>query len=135
MDTGLNIRPVQPVSIAPVRMSPPVERQAAASELPETQAVTAVAEDASVRSRQESQGRELRAELNSAFDRKADVAGTTVSKVIQDETTKELVFRKISAATGEIVGQFPEEAMLRLKAYNAQQEKRAEAEAARVLFA
>lgn len=126
MDTGFSVRPVQPVSIAPVRMSPPVERQTVVTDLPETQVVTATAESAEVRQKQESEVRDLRAELNTAIDRKAEIGSSTVSKVVQDETTKELIFRKISAKTGEIVGQFPDEALLRNRAYNAQQEKRAE---------
>jgi flagellar protein FlaG len=135
MDTGLNIRPVQPVSIAPVRMSPPVERQTAASDLPETQAVTAAAEDAPVRLQQGSQARELRANLNSAFDREAEIVAKTLNKVVQDETTKELIYRKISATTGQVVNQYPEEAVLRMKAYNAQQEKLAETASARQVLA
>jgi hypothetical protein len=129
MDTGLNVRIAQPVSIAPVRVAPPVERQAVASELPATQAVTAVADEPAVNLRDSNTSDNLRAEISEALDRRARIVGETVSKVDRDETTKELIFRKISAETGQIIGQYPDEAMLRQRAYNAQMEKRAETEA------
>lgn len=121
MDTGLNVRPVQPVASAPTRVSPPVERQTTASELPETQAVTAAAEGDSARFDEEAGSRTLCAELNAAIDKKSSRFGSeAVQKVVQDQTTKELVFRKVRPDTGQVVAQYPEEAMLRLRAYNAQ---------------
>jgi uncharacterized FlaG/YvyC family protein len=121
MDAGSSPRAVSTANLAPVRVLPPVERQAVASELPETQAVVAAAEDAPVRFHEDAAGRDLRAQLNAAMDRKAEpIARQTVQQVVQDDATKELVFRKVRADTGQVVGQFPEEAMLRLKAYNAQ---------------
>ncbi len=138
MDTGLNIRPVQPVSTAPARVSPPVERQTAASELPAPQAVTAPADLSSTRFREEAEGRNLRAALNAAIDKKSDRIETApVQKVVRDETTKELIFRKVRPDTGQVVGQYPDEAMLRLKAYNAQvrRQELATADAPRALFA
>jgi uncharacterized FlaG/YvyC family protein len=121
MDTGITIRPVQPVSIQPARVAPPVERQTVASELPETQAVVAAPESVAARSAPEGESRSRLAELNTAIDRKAvAVFRETVSKVVQDETTKELVFQKVSSDTGRIIGQFPDEALLRMKAYSAQ---------------
>jgi hypothetical protein len=121
MDTGLNIRPVQTVSSAPVRSDPPVARQTVSPVLPEAQAVTAASEDAPVRLNERAGQRELRAALNAAIDDRVPRAPIVpVSKVVQDEATKELVFRKISPETGEVIGQFPEEAVLRNKAYSAQ---------------
>jgi uncharacterized FlaG/YvyC family protein len=121
MDTGITIRPVQPVSIQPARVAPPVERQTVASELPETQAVVAAPEAVAARSAPEGESSARLAELNTAIDRKAvAVFRETVSKVVQDETTKELVFQKVSSDTGRIIGQFPDEALLRMKAYSAQ---------------
>jgi uncharacterized FlaG/YvyC family protein len=121
MDTGLNIRPVPSVSSAPVRIDPPVARQTAAPDLPDTQAVTAAAEAAPVRFNEEAGTRDLRAALNSAIDSKArSLPAQPVNRVERDATTKELIFRKVNPETGQIIGQFPEEAMLRLKAYNAQ---------------
>jgi hypothetical protein len=134
MDTGLNVRPVQPVSVAPVRISPPVERQTAASDLPETQAVTAAPVTDPVRFDDQRDGRELRAQLNSAIDRKSDgPPAEPLRRVVQDPATKELVFRKISPDTGQVIGQYPEEALLRLKAYNAQVNRAALVEVKRVL--
>jgi 4-hydroxy-L-threonine phosphate dehydrogenase PdxA len=138
MDTGLNIRPVQPVSTAPARVIPPVERQTAASELPAPQAVTAPADASSTRFREEADGRNLRAALNAAIDKKSDqIVTAPVQKVVRDEATKELIFRKVRPDTGQVVGQYPDEAMLRLKAYNAQvrREELATADARRALFA
>jgi hypothetical protein len=127
MDTGLNIRPVQTANLAPVRIAPPVERQAVASDLPETQAVTAAAEVAPVSFQEDASGRGLRAQLNVAIDQKSSRIDTpAVQKVVQDEATKELIFRKVRPDTGQVVGQFPDEAMLRLKAYNAQARKDAQ---------
>jgi phage-related baseplate assembly protein len=135
MDSGLSIRPVQPVSIAPVRISPPVERQTVASELPETQAVAAAPADAPVRFDDEASARNLRAELNAAIDKKSSqVTPDPVSKVVQDETTKELIFRKISPATGEVIRQYPDEAMLRQRAYSLQARREA-LETAKVILA
>ncbi len=124
MDTGLNIRPVLAAQSAPVRVDPPVARQAVAPELPDTQAVTAASEDVPVRFNEESGARNLRAALNSALDRKASkIAEPPVSQVVRDEATKELIFRKVNPETGRIVGQYPDEAIMRLKAYNAQLRK------------
>ncbi|MGL4241731.1 MAG: hypothetical protein ACRCTI_11515 [Beijerinckiaceae bacterium] len=135
MDTGLNVRPVPPVGSAPVRIDPPVARQTVAPELPDAQAVTAATEDAPVRFNEEAGSRDLRAALNSAIDTKVGrLPVQPVSKVAQDEATKELIFRKVNPETGQIIGQFPEEAALRLKAYNAQQ-RREEAESARTFLA
>ncbi len=126
MDTGLSIRPVQPVSVAPVRVAPPVERQTVASELPETQAVAAVPADAPVQFNDEASARNLRAELNAAIDKKSSrIAPEPLSKVVRDETTKELVFRKISPATGEVIRQYPDEAILRQRAYSVQARREA----------
>jgi hypothetical protein len=121
MDTGLSIRPVQTANLAPVRVAPPVERQTVASDLPETQAVTAAADDSPVRFQEDAGGRELRSQLNAAIDQKSSrIESQAVQKVVQDEATKELIFRKVRPDTGQVIGQYPEEAMLRLRAYNAQ---------------
>jgi hypothetical protein len=135
MDTGLSIRPVQPVSVAPVRVSPPVERQTVASELPETQAVAAAPADVPVRFDDEASSRSLRAELNAAIDKKSSqIVADPVSKVVQDETTKELIFRKVSPDTGQVIRQYPDEAMLRQRAY-AVQAKREALDTAKVFLA
>jgi phage-related baseplate assembly protein len=121
MDTGLNIRPGPPVGNAPARVAPPPERQTAASELPETKAVTAAADDAPVQFDNKAGVSDLRAALNAAIDTQAIKLPTEpVSRVVEDQDTKELIFRKISPSTGQVIKQYPEEAMLRLKAYNAQ---------------
>jgi hypothetical protein len=124
MDTGLNVRPVLAAQSAPARVDPPVTRQAVVPELPDTQAVTAASEDVPVRFNEESGARNMRAALNSALDQKTSkLASTPVSQVVRDEATKELIFRKVNPETGRIVGQYPDEAIMRLKAYNAQLRK------------
>jgi hypothetical protein len=117
METGLNIRPVQTTSVAPVRAEPPQQRQVARTELPETQAVFAAAESQPVQYDQNDQQQKLRAELNSAIDVRLTAPQ---KKVDRDEVTQELVFRTVSAATGRVTSQYPDDAILRQKAYSIQ---------------
>jgi hypothetical protein len=135
MDTGLNIRTAAPASPAPARIEPPAARQTVASELPEAQAVTAAPEDAPVRFNEEAGARNLRAALNAALDGKVAVPkAAAVSDIDEDAATRQLVFRKIDSDTGRVIGQFPDEAILRLKAYNARQ-RREEAEQMKTVVA
>jgi hypothetical protein len=132
MDTGLNIRPVQPSSVSPVRTEAVRERLAARTELPETNVVLAVAEARPVQFDQNDQQRGLRSELNAAIDVKqspAQAAALQNKTVVRDEASQELVFRTVSTETGEVVTQFPDDAILRQRAYSVQQ-RRAELDAA-----
>jgi uncharacterized FlaG/YvyC family protein len=122
METGLNVRPVQTTSIAAVRVEPAEQRQVARTELPEAAAVTAAPEVQPVRFDEGDDQGKLRAELNRALD--AAAAQPTL-KVEQDETTREIVFRKVSPSTGQVVQQFPDEAVMRQRAYAAQQRRAA----------
>jgi uncharacterized FlaG/YvyC family protein len=114
MESGLNIRPVQTTSVALVRAEPSPQRQVARTELPETQAVFAAAESQPVQYDQNDQQQKLRAELNSAIDVRLTAPQR---KVDRDDATQELVFRTVSAETGRVVSQYPEDAILRQKAY------------------
>jgi hypothetical protein len=120
METGLNIRPVQTTSVALVRAEPSPQRQVARTELPEAQVVSAAAESQSVQYDQNDQQQKLRAELNSAIDVRLTAPQ---KKVDRDEASQELVFRTVSAATGRVTSQYPDDAILRQKAYAIQQRR------------
>lgn len=126
MDTGLNIRPVQPSTFAPVRSDAARERVATRTELPDTNVVLAVAEARPVQFDQNDQQRGLRSNLNVAIDvRQSPVQAVVLENktVVRDEATQELVFRTVSAETGEVVNQFPDDAILRQRAYSVQQRR------------
>jgi hypothetical protein len=120
METGLNIRPVQTTSVAPVRAEPSQQRQVARTELPEAQVVSAAAESQPVQYDQNDQQQKLRAVLNSAIDVRLTAPQR---KVDRDEASQELVFRTLSAATGRVTSQYPDDAILRQKAYAIQQRR------------
>ncbi len=124
MDTGLNVRSVQATSFAPVRAEPAPQRQAVRTDLPESQAVEAVAEAQPVKADQDEQKQRLLAELNRAIDSRSS---TPVRRVERDEASQELVFQTLSAETGMVVTQFPDDLILRQRAYQVQQ-RRAELE-------
>jgi hypothetical protein len=126
MDTGLNIRPVQATSTAPVRAEPSPERQVVRTELPEARTVSAIADSKSVQFDQSDPQQMLRAKLNSALDARLSPPTT---KVDMDDASQQLVFRKISQSSGQVVQQYPDEAILRQRAYAVQQ-RRAELEMA-----
>jgi uncharacterized FlaG/YvyC family protein len=125
METGLNVRPVQTSSPAPVRIAAAPERQVTQTELPETQVVTAPAVAAPVSVEIGERESHLRAELNAAIDARstAPVAAEYQSRVSIDEASKEVVFTKVSASTGNVVQQYPDDAILRQRAYQAQELK------------
>jgi len=120
METGLNVRPVQTTSVASVRVEPAPQRQAVRTDLPEAQAVPAAAQPE--RPDQYDRRQPLAAELNRAIDA---IAAQPTVKVERDEATQELVFRKLSPSTGRVVQQFPDEAVMRQRAYAAQQRREA----------
>ena len=117
MEPGLNIRPVPSASVAPVRAEPPQQRQVARTELPEAQAVLAAADTSPIRIEQPTAEQRAVGALNRAIDA---AANQTTTRVDRDEATQELVFRRYSPTTGQVVQQFPEEAILRQRAYAVQ---------------
>jgi uncharacterized FlaG/YvyC family protein len=127
MDTGLNIRPVQTAPIAPPRIETSAVRPVARTELPEAQTVQAVADVSNVTFDQNDQQRQMRAQLNASIDARS---AAPQKKVDRDAATQELIFRTVSAETGRVVSQYPDEAALRQRAYN-QQQLRAQLEAQR----
>ncbi|MCA3563899.1 MAG: hypothetical protein IOC90_13885 [Methylocystis sp.] len=120
METGLSVRPVQATSAAPVRVEPPPQRQVARTELPEAQAAQAADETRPLRFEQPNAEKQRISALNRAIDAAASQPTTRVDR---DEATQELVFRKYSPSTGRVVQQFPEEAILRQRAYAVQQRR------------
>jgi uncharacterized FlaG/YvyC family protein len=119
MSTGLNIRAVQSTPPAPIRQEAVSERQAVRTELPETQVVLSASESQRIEPNLDDRARNIRAGLNSVIDSQQTAP---VKKVDRDAVTQELVFRTVNAATGRVVSQFPDEAVLRQRAYTAQQE-------------
>ncbi|MFZ2160327.1 MAG: hypothetical protein WAV72_29980 [Bradyrhizobium sp.] len=100
MSMDFNIKPVGALVAAPV--APPVSEaagQAVATELPQAQSVTVV--DASARAR-----------INS------DVANSSVShQVVIDRAAASIVYQVVDEKTNLVVQQFPDEAILRRRAY------------------
>jgi uncharacterized FlaG/YvyC family protein len=119
MSTGLNIRAVQSTPPAPIRQEAAPERQAVRTELPETQVVLSAAQSQRTEANLDDRTRNIRSGLNSVIDSQQSAP---VKKVDRDAVTQELVFRTVNAATGRVVSQFPDEAVLRQRAYAAQQE-------------
>jgi uncharacterized FlaG/YvyC family protein len=129
MDTGLNIRPVQAPSFASVRPQPAAERQITRTELPEVQSVQAAQKTESVAFEEQDKQSQLRAQISAAIEDRSSQPNRTVER---DTASQELVFRTVSPETGRVVSQFPDEAILRQRAYAVQQ-RRAELDAARDL--
>ena len=124
MDTGSNIRPVQPNTSTAVWTEVVNQRVAARTELPPTQVVAAAQESEPVQFEQNGKQPAVRAQLNRVIDALEERA---TMKAEQDEVTRDIVFRKLSPETGEVVQQFPDEAVMRQRAY-AVQLRRAELE-------
>jgi uncharacterized FlaG/YvyC family protein len=127
MESGINVRPVQTASVAFSRPEPAVERQVARTELPATQSVQAAAEGQRQDGLRDEQ-RNFYSGLNRAID---EIAAEPLRKVTRDEATKELVFTSVSPETGEVVRQYPDEAILRQRAYAQQVIKDAQNKAPR----
>ncbi len=117
MDTGVSIRPVQPSSTAPVRTEYVPERQTVRTELPEVAAVTPPAATFDARAR-DSQ-RSLRAELSTAFEsrERAGASKETQRRVFYNDDAGEVVITRVDPETGSIINQFPDDAILRQRAY------------------
>jgi hypothetical protein len=100
MSTDFSIKPVGAPVATPI--APPVSEavdHAVATELPPSQSVTAV--DANVRVRVD-----------------ADVASASLSnQVVIDRAAASIVYQVIDSRTSLVVKQFPEEAVLRRRAY------------------
>ena len=104
MDSGLTVRPVG-VATQPGAVRPDVGpvREAVPTNLAPAQTVTAAAKPDEAR-------------------QDALQSGTSdpsyVRKIILDAQSREVIYRVIDPKSGRVVRQIPEEAMLRLRAYN-----------------
>jgi uncharacterized FlaG/YvyC family protein len=117
MDNGVSIRPVQPSSTMPSRTDYAPERQTVRTELPEVAAVTPPA--ATFDARGQDAQRSLRAELSTAFEGKqrAVLNTDTQRRVAYNTEAREVVVYRVDANTGSVINQFPDDALLRQKAY------------------
>jgi hypothetical protein len=100
MSMDFNIKPVGAPVAAPV--APPVSEaahHAVATELPSPQSVTVV--DASVRAR-----------VDSGF-----VTPSLSHQVVIDQAAASIVYQVVDEKTSQVIKQFPEEAILRRRAY------------------
>lgn len=103
MDTGLTMRPTGAAAqVGYVRPEPAPTRQTVATELAPSQSVTASAESAASRN-----------------DRAAAALHAPTSReFVLDAQSREMIFRVVDVRSGRVVRQVPEEALLRLRAYN-----------------
>jgi uncharacterized FlaG/YvyC family protein len=117
MDTGVSIRPVLPSSTTPVRTDYAPERQTVRTELPEVAAVTPPASTFDVR--EQGSQRSLRAELSAVLDNKERSVGAKESqrRVSYNDDAGEVVISRVDPDTGSVINQFPDDAILRQRAY------------------
>jgi uncharacterized FlaG/YvyC family protein len=117
MDIGVSIRPVQPSSTTIVRADSAPQRQAVRTDLPEVATVTAPPSTYSVSA--DAPKRELRAELNAALNERSRgvVAKEIQQKVTYNDAAREIVFSRVDPDTGSVIAQFPDDALLRQRAY------------------
>jgi uncharacterized FlaG/YvyC family protein len=120
MSSGLEVRAVQFVPAAPARSELRPERQVTQTEVPQQKAVLPQAETQSSNVNQNDSAKKLRADLNVKLDK---AQSEPVKRISIDDASQELVFRTVSAETGKVVSQFPDEAYLRQRAYAENAEK------------
>jgi hypothetical protein len=101
METGLTTRPGVATQ-AVVRPEPVPARQTVATELAPSQSVTASAESANARN---------------DGPNNALLKGTAREFVL-DAQSREMIFRVVDVRSGRVVRQVPDEALMRLRAYN-----------------
>lgn len=111
MDTGA-VRPLPVQYSAPAPRAPEGVAPVAATDLPETQTVTAGREAHRQADTQDDKNRER--SRNGVRD-DAEVDRKLKQKNFRDKDTDTFVFRAVDEETGEVVRQIPEEAMLRLR--------------------
>ena len=106
MSTDFNIKPVgAPVAAPIVQHVSEAAQHAVATELPASQSVAAVDSSA-------------RASTNSAAVRVSISSAASVSnQVVIDRDARAVVYQVIDTRTSQVVKQFPEEAVLRRRAY------------------
>jgi hypothetical protein len=101
MDSGLTVRPTGAAAQQGyVRPEPAPARQTVATELAPSQSVTASADSAAARN-----------------DGPKSPAQQTTREIILDPHSREVIFRVRDERSGRVVRQVPDEALLRLRAY------------------
>jgi hypothetical protein len=110
MDAGLTVKPIGSAQASHARSGSQPGRTAVLTELAPARAVTAAggATDAA--------GHDLARNPPSPLQ--------TSREVLIDPQTREVIFRVIATRTGRLISQVPEEAMLKLEAYNRVELKR-----------
>jgi flagellar protein FlaG len=103
METGLTTRPTGTPTQMVVRPEPAPARQTVATELAPSQSVTASAESANARN---------------DGPNNALLKGSTSREFVLDAQSREMIFRVVDVRSGRVVRQVPDEAMMRLRAYN-----------------
>jgi uncharacterized FlaG/YvyC family protein len=103
MDTGLTIRPTGAAAQqSSVRPEPAPARQTVATELAPSQSVTASANSAAARNDEQ---------------KSAALQAQTTREIVLDPHSREVIFRVRDERSGRVVRQVPDEALLRLRAY------------------
>jgi len=107
MSTDFNIKPVgAPVAAPIVQHVSEAAQHAVATELPASQSVAAV--DSSARASTDSAA--VRVSISSA-------SASVSNQVVIDRDARAVVYQVIDTKTSQVVNQFPEEAVLRRRAY------------------
>ena len=123
MDAGSNIRPVaSTAAVSPVRQETAPVQGAVRTDLPPTEAVSALADTEAARLDLSAAARRAQ-EAKTKAETKSQ--GDTIQRTLaEDRDTREMVFKATDTRTGQVVMQIPDEALLRLRAYVAAQQAR-----------
>jgi len=117
MSTDFNIKPVGAPVAAPIAQPlSDAAHHAVATELPASQSVAAV--DASARTGNESDAVQVSISSAASNAAAASAASASVSnQVVIDRDAAAIVYQVVDNRTSQVVKQFPEEAVLRRRAY------------------
>ncbi len=115
MDTGLTIRSTLSAAVAPARLDVAPVREAVQTELPASSAVAAISESEGVVVTTQDRSGPLQAQIGAAIAQQ--LKRETERRVIYDDATKEPVYSTVDSDSGRVLHQFPDEALLRLRAY------------------
>ena len=123
MDAGSNIRPLaSTAAVSPVRQETAPVQGAVRTDLPPTEAVSALADTEAARLDLSAAARRAQ-EAKTKAETKSQ--GDTIQRTLaEDRDTREMVFKATDTRTGQVVMQIPDEALLRLRAYVAAQQAR-----------
>jgi uncharacterized FlaG/YvyC family protein len=114
MDAGLTVKPIGTAQAGYTKPEPLPVRAAVATDLAPSQTVTATQDGSATTTGDPSRNLSSRV--------------PTTHEILIDPQTREVIFRVISSRTGQVIRQAPEEAMLKLEAYNRKELKTREAD-------